>query len=174
MKNYQERAKRLKKVYGYLVMEDIIETQKDMALKIKMTPPNLSAAMKGNKSYLSDNTFIKVCAAFPGVFNLDYLLYGEGEMLANSYTHEPIPLPQGEQVDDIKEIEHTNNLFDLAMQVIKDNEALHRQLKASIAEIRSLIDRYGPVIEAERMSKSSPRQYPSMVAEDLDKSDGKN
>ena len=169
MKNYQERAKRLRKVYGYLVMDDKITSQKDMALKIKMTPPNLSAALKGNKSYLSDNTFIRVCAAFPGVFNLDYLLDGEGELLAIPEHHEPIPLPQGVQLDGIKEIEHTANLFDLAMQVITDNEALHRQLKASIAELRSIIDRYGPIIEAEHSSQKINHHYPTMVAEEQTK-----
>ena len=48
------------------------------------------------------------------------------------------------------------------MQVIKDNEALHRQLQASIAELRSLIDRYGPIPGTE-----SP-DYAKMVAEDRD------
>lgn len=122
--------------------------------------------MNGNKSYLSDNTFIKVCAAFPGVFNLDYLLDGKGELLAIPDHHEPIDLPQGVPLDDIKEIEHTGNLFDLAMQVIKDNEALHRQLKASIAELRSLIDRLSSI--SEQTTQKISRQYPVLVAEDKD------
>ena len=119
--------------------------------------------MNGNVAYLTDNLFVKICAAFPGVFNIDYLLTGEGELLL------PIPRPEGQQVNDIQEIKYTNNLFDLAMQVIKDNEALHRQLQASIAELRSLIDRYGPIPGTE-----SPRSdYMHMVAEDLDKTNPK-
>lgn len=117
--------------------------------------------MNGNAAYLTDNLFVKICAAFPGVFNIDYLLTGEGELLL------PIPLPQGQQVSDVKEIEYTHNLFDLAMQVIKDNEALHRKLQASIAELRSLIERYGPVPGTELPNPQKIIQkYPSMVAED--------
>ena len=119
--------------------------------------------MNGNVAYLTDNLFVKICAAFPGVFNIDYLLTGEGELLL------PIPRPEGQQVNDIQEVKYTSNLFDLAMQVIKDNEALHRQLQTSIAELRSLIDRYGPIPGTE-----SPRSdYMHMVAEDLDKTNPK-
>lgn len=163
-----ERAKRLNEVYKHLFMHYGIESQTAMADFLKVSRTGLSAAFNGNKQNLTNNLFKKICAAFPGIFNLDYLLTGRGELLS------PIPLPQGQQVSDVKEVEYTHNLFDLAMQVIKDNEDLHRQLQASIAELRSLIDRYGPIIESERKTKKSPRQYPSMVAEDLDKSDGKN
>ena len=158
----------LKEVYDHLRAYHGLHTQTEFAAALHITRPVLSAAMNGNEAYLTKNLFQKICAAYPGIFNLEYLLTGRGKLLL------PIPLPEGQQVSDVKEVEYTHNLFDLAMQVIKDNEALHRQLQASIAELRSLIDRYGPVIEAERMPKKSPRQYPSMVAEDIDKSDGKN
>jgi hypothetical protein len=46
-----------------------------------MTRQALSAAINGNESYLTTNLFQKICAAFPGVFNLDYLLTGQGELL---------------------------------------------------------------------------------------------
>ena len=162
-KDMNERAQRLRKVYEYLFANHGIKSQKKLAEKIKIQPTGLSAAMNGNVAYLTDNLFVKICAAFPGVFNIDYLLTGEGELLL------PIPRPEGQQVNDIQEVKYTSNLFDLAMQVIKDNEALHRQLQASIAELRSLIDRYGPLPGAE-----SPRSdYMHMVAEDLDKTNPK-
>jgi hypothetical protein len=37
--------------------------------------------MNGNEAYLTKNLFQKICAAYPGVFNLDYLLTGEGQLL---------------------------------------------------------------------------------------------
>jgi len=162
-----ERAQRLRKVYEYLFANHGIKSQKKFAEKIKIQPTGLSAAMNGNVAYLTDNLFVKICAAFPGVFNLDYLLTGRGELLL------PIPRPEGEQINSAEEV-YTRNLFDLAMQVIKDNEALHRQLKASIAELRSLIDRYGPVpgTELSQVQNVIP-DYPKMVAEDLVKKDGK-
>lgn len=39
--------------------------------------------MNGNEAYLTNNLFQKICAAFPGVFSLDYLLTGEGDLLMN-------------------------------------------------------------------------------------------
>ncbi len=148
----------LKEVYDHLRAHYGLHTQTDFAAALHITRPVLSSAMNGNEAYLTKNLFQKICAAYPGIFNLDYLLTGRGELLM------PIPRPEGQQVNDVKEVEYTHNLFDLAMQVIKDNEALHRQLQASIAELRSLIDRYGPIPGTE-----SPRSdYMHMVAEDLD------
>ena len=157
-----ERAKRLNEVYKHLFMNYGIESQTSMADYLGISRTGLSAAFNGSKQNLTNNLFKKICAAYPGVFNLDYLLMGRGELLL------PIPRPEGEQINSAEEV-YTRNLFDLAMQVIKDNEALHRQLKASIAELRSLIDRYGPIPGTE-----SPRSdYMHMVAEDLDKTNPK-
>lgn len=37
--------------------------------------------MNGNEAYLTDNLFKRICAAYQGVFNLDYLLTGNGQLL---------------------------------------------------------------------------------------------
>ena len=152
----------LKEVYDHLRAHHGLHTKTDFAAALHITRPVLSSAMNGNKAYLTKNLFQKICAAYPGIFNLDYLLTGRGELLL------PIPRPEGQPVNDVKEVDYTHNLFDLAMQVIKDNESLHRQLKASIAELRSLIDCYGPIIEAYQSSQKNINQYPAMVAEDKD------
>ena len=80
----KQRKERLKEAYEYVRQYFGIHTQSDFASKLKMTRPAISSAMNGNSAYLTDNLFTKICAAYPGVFNLDYLLNGEGELLANS------------------------------------------------------------------------------------------
>ena len=156
-----ERQKRLIEVYNFVRQHYPIHTKTDFANAVGHGRTSMSAALNGSEEYLTDALFQKICVAYPGVFNLDYLLTGRGELLL------PIPRPEGQQVNDIQEIKYTNNLFDLAMQVIKDNEALHRQLQASIAELRSLIDRYGPLPGAESpIPQKIIHEYPSMVAED--------
>ena len=80
----EERAKRLKEVYRYLFSAYGLESQSDFANNIKVQRTAMSAAMNGAKAYLTNNLFTKICAAYPGIFNLDYLLTGEGELLANS------------------------------------------------------------------------------------------
>jgi hypothetical protein len=158
-----ERQKRLIEVYNFVRQHYPIHTKTDFANAVGHGRTSMSAALNGSEEYLTDALFQKICVAYPGVFNLDYLLTCRGELLL------PIPRPECKQVSDIQEVNYTNNLFDLAMQVIKDNEALHRQLQTSIAELRSLIDRYGPIPGTE-----SPRSdYMHMVAEDLDKTNPK-
>jgi hypothetical protein len=156
-----ERQKRLIEVYNFVRQHYPIHTKTDFANAVKYGRTSMSAALNGSEEYLTDALFKKICKAYPGIFNLDYLLTGRGELLS------PIPLPQGQQVSDVKEVEYTHNLFDLAMQVIKDNEALHRQLQASIAELRSLIDRYGPLPGTESpIPQKIIHEYPSIVEED--------
>ncbi len=75
---------RLKEAYEYLRAHYGIHTQIDLAEAIRVTRPALSSAMNGNEAYLTKNLFQKICAAYPGVFNLDYLLNGEGNLLLNA------------------------------------------------------------------------------------------
>ena len=77
-----EKQKRLNDVYRHVYGTDGIDSQTAFANKVGVQRTVMSAAMNGNKSYLTKNLFMKICAAFPGVFNLDYLLTGEGTLLA--------------------------------------------------------------------------------------------
>lgn len=75
------KQERLKEVYNHLRSYFGIHTQIDFAEAIRITRPALSSAMNGNEAYLTKNLFQKICAAYPGVFNLDYLLTGDGYLL---------------------------------------------------------------------------------------------
>ncbi len=99
------KQERLKEVYEHLRANFGIHTQVDFANAISITRPALSSAMNGNEAYLTKNLFQKICFAFPGVFNLDYLLNGCGDLLA----HE----------ENKKENEQPSFPFDLS-SVIKD------------------------------------------------------
>ena len=78
------KQERLCEVYDYLRAKKGIHTQVGFAEALHITRPAISAAMNGNESYLTKNLFQKICGAFPGVFNLDYLLTGQGELLVAS------------------------------------------------------------------------------------------
>jgi hypothetical protein len=77
----KERAKRLNEVYRYLYTNKGVVSQTLFASQIGVQRSALSAAMNGNKLYLTNNLFMKVCAAYPDTFDLDYLLTGEGSLL---------------------------------------------------------------------------------------------
>ena len=64
------RAKRLDEVYKHLFAHFGITSQKHLAEVLKVQRTGLSSAFNGNVSNLPDNLFKKICAAFPGVFNL--------------------------------------------------------------------------------------------------------
>ena len=78
MKNKQER---LIEVYEYARAHCGVHTKSEMAIRLHITQPAFSYAINGKEAYLTKNLFQKVCAAFPGIFNLDYLLTGQGELL---------------------------------------------------------------------------------------------
>jgi len=93
------KQERLREVYEHLRQHFGIHTQIDFAKVLGLTRPAISAAMNGNEAYLTDNLFKRICAAYQGVFNLDYLLTGNGQLLTiqEEVKSEPIekePNPQ--------------------------------------------------------------------------------
>ncbi len=160
------RKKRLNEAYDYLHNHYQIFIHEDLAKVLGYSRSKISLALQGYTDALTPKFLKKLCEKYP-FLSYDYLMYGVGELLIPQHKH--IPRPEGVPVDSIKEINDTHTLFNLAMELIKENEALHRQLQASIAELRSLIDRYGSISGIE-----SPRSdYMHMVAEDLDKTNPK-
>ena len=75
------RKDRLNEVYEHLRNHFGIHTKTQFAAVLKITQPALSSAMNGNDAYLTDNLFKRICAAYQGVFNLEYLLTGNGQLL---------------------------------------------------------------------------------------------
>ena len=77
-----ERQKRLIEVYDHLRKYYGIHTKTGFAEALHYGRTSLSAAMNGVDSYLTDKLFKNICEAYPGIFNLDYLLTGEGSLLS--------------------------------------------------------------------------------------------
>jgi transcriptional regulator with XRE-family HTH domain len=67
----------LRKFYG-------IHTQSDFANALRKSRNAITLALNGDEKYLTNKLFKNICEAYKGVFNLDYLLTGEGDLL----THE--------------------------------------------------------------------------------------
>ena len=76
-----EQQKRLIEVYEHLRRYFGIHTKTGFAEALHYGRTSLSAAMNGDVSYLTDNLFKNICDAYPGVFDLNYLLIGEGSLL---------------------------------------------------------------------------------------------
>ena len=76
-----ERQKRLIEVYEHLRRYYGIHTKTGFAEALKYGRTSMSAAMNGDEKYLTDSLFKNICEAYKGVFNLNYLLTGEGDLL---------------------------------------------------------------------------------------------
>lgn len=76
-----ERQKRLIEVYEHLRRYFGIHTKTGFAEAIQYGRTSMSAAMNGDEKYLTDSLFKNICEAYPGVFDLDYLLTGDGQLL---------------------------------------------------------------------------------------------
>ena len=162
------KQQRLKEVYDHLRAHYGIHTQIDFAEAIRITRPALSSAMNGNEAYLTKNLFQKICAAFPGVFDLDYLMTGKGSLLTIE-----------EEVKS-EEIEKQNNTIDQSSLInaalaAKDETiaALREQIQAKdelIAALRQQVDFLQQQVHAakdEELFKDFP--FPKGIADKKDK-----
>lgn len=128
-----DRQKRLKEVYDYLRKYFGVHTQTDFAEAIEYTRPVISSALNGNEAYLTDKLFGAICEKYPGVFSLDYLLYGEGDLL----THEEDARASMIDEDHQPSItEQAANIIDLYAGLIKEIESLRAQLKSELEALR--------------------------------------
>ena len=75
------REKRLHEVFEHLRKFFGIHTQTDFAVALKYSRVYISSALNGNEKNLTDKLFENICEVYPGVFNLHYLLTGEGDLL---------------------------------------------------------------------------------------------
>ncbi len=79
-----ETKERLKTAFNYLKFKGLVKSQKKLAKDIGTSEPCVSYAMNGNEKYLTKNFLIKLNNAYNNIFNMSWLLTGEGEMLASS------------------------------------------------------------------------------------------
>ena len=75
---------RINKAYNYLKNIGVIHTQKDMAEKMEATAPNVSSALKGVDTVLTDKFLYRFNEAFDNIFNDEWLIKGDGDMLRPS------------------------------------------------------------------------------------------
>lgn len=77
-----DKKERLNAAFKYLRNQGLAETQKEVAEKMGSTAPNVSSAMRGVDTVLTDKFLLRFNAAFGNIFSDSWLTTGEGEMLA--------------------------------------------------------------------------------------------
>ena len=136
-----DRQKRLNEVYEHLHNYFSIHTKGEFADSVKYARAYISSALNGNEKYLTDNLFTNICEAFPGVFDLNYLLTGEGALLAPK-SKSDTPKDSANESSPVPFIPSwADAFFDIMTQQIKQNEDLNRELRQSIEKMNLLIDK---------------------------------
>lgn len=126
------RKKTLNEVYEYLHNHCGLHTKSDFADILEVKRAGLYSAMNGNESYLTDSLFRKICAKYQGVFDINYLLSGEGTLLLNKDD-------EAKQADPNNLLSGIENLLEISARQIKENEDLRRRLQSSIDELNGIL-----------------------------------
>lgn len=161
------KQKRLIEVYDYLRRNNGIHTKTDFAKAVDYGRTSMSAALNGNEKYLSDSLFKNICKSYPGVFNLDYLLTGNGSLLAKETMHDDGGFKITETID-------PSSLINAALAA-KDETiaAVREQLEAKdelILALRQQLETLRQQIELVRQQMGSDIQKRiAMVAEEVAK-----
>lgn len=78
------KVERLNEAYNYLKFKGVIATQKDVAVAMNSTQPNVSSALKGDEKVLTDNFLVRFSSSYKDISS-SWLLTGEGEMLSSEH-----------------------------------------------------------------------------------------
>ena len=156
-----DREKRLNEVYEHVHRYFNIHTKGEFADYIKYARAYISSAMNGNEKYLTDKLFDSICKAFPGVFDLDYLLTGKGSLLTIEEEvhnedleklYNPQPIDQSslinatiaakdEAIASLKrELQTKNDLIQSLRDQITTQNKLIAEQKARVIDYRRIID----------------------------------
>ena len=133
-----ERAKRLNEVYEHLHNHFGVHTKGDFAEAVGYARAYISSAMNGNEDYLTDKLFRNICAAYEGVFRLEYLLNGEGELLTIEEQVKCNDIEERRSPGNANIPDYIQRMFDENVRITTQNEILQRELSRSLADIHAL------------------------------------
>lgn len=75
------KKERFQRAFDYLRGSGMAHTQTDVATRMKASRSSVSSAFNGDTKALTDNFLRRFNAAYNGMFNIDWLIGGNGEML---------------------------------------------------------------------------------------------
>ena len=136
-----ERQKRLIEVYEHLRKYYGIHTKTGFAEALHYGRTSMSAAMNGDEKYLTDSLFKNICEAYKGVFDLNYLLTGEGSLLT---IEEEVHNEEYEKLYNPQPIDQSS----LVNALLASKDETIDSLKSRIADIQRTIADKEEIIKA--------------------------
>lgn len=158
-----ERQKRLIEVYEYLRKYYGIHTKTGFAEALHYGRTSMSAAMNGDEKYLTDSLFKNICEAYKGVFDLNYLLTGEGSLLT---IEEEVHNEEYEKLYNPQPIDQSS----LVNALLASKDETIDSLKSRIADLQRTIADKEEIIKArEARILELERRIAQSNADDLSK-----
>lgn len=122
-----DKKQRIQAAYEHLRSIGLVHTQKDVAIAMKSTQQNVSAAFGGNEKVLTDRFIARFNAAFDDIFDVNWIITGNGSMLvgsppedANSARMLDIIRQQAEEIGKLKQ-----RISDLTQQIEKNASSVN-------------------------------------------------
>lgn len=116
------KKERFKKAFSFLKYENVIKTQNDVAQKMGASRQNVSSALNGKDSVLTDTFLMRFAAAFKQI-SLDWLLREEGDMLTVVPNFKSENMPQVlESVVDKDIQEEQTKMTQRIMELVRESQ----------------------------------------------------
>lgn len=163
-----ERQKRLNELYDYLRDNYGIHTQTDFAASIRYSRVYISAALNGVEKYLTDKLFTNICEKYPDVFNLNYLLTGNGSLLLSDPEPEPTREPSQPVIDHSSLVNATIAAKDGEIAALKACIRNKDEIIQMKDETIALLEKQIRLLERDRMIDKFP-PIPMGVSEPITK-----
>ena len=139
------RNERLKAAYDYLYSIGKVHAITEFANVIGAARTSVSKAYNGDPNYVKGTILVKVAAAFPDVFNREWLVDGVGEMLAEK----EVKTKEGDKMDVTVTIQILSNTVNLLQNELQNVRQELRELKAEVAKLQRAKTGYGPMVAAD-------------------------
>lgn len=134
------KIERFQNAYDYLYSRGEYHSKSDLAKRLGRTRTNISGAYYGREPFFNDKFLLSFCHEFP-IINYEWLINGTGEMLnQQEKPSEEIPT-------------WADTFINILSRQVAENEALNRQLKEELSEVRTLRAELQQAVQAFRMAQ---------------------
>lgn len=116
-----ERKERFKEAFEYLRTKGEVHTQADVAERMKASRPNVSSAFSGDTKCLTDKFLIRFNRAFGQIFNDNWLMTGEGEMLRPAI-EQKIGNIKDSQLHEVNVVKGDPNAYNTLLRVVEAHQ----------------------------------------------------
>lgn len=152
-----DKIVRIQKMYEFAIENSLCKNKKEFAALVGVYPSNLSKAFNGEYGFLTEKFLLRVNNALNNAFSVEWILYGKGDMFAQSTPAQP---EQEVSVSTHQPVQET--VVPSGSMTIKHLEALVETLQSHVA----VLERYNNHLEEENEALKKANSYVYVRAKD--------